>query len=284
MYLVVLGTTEDGGLIGLNLAAFCRIRLDGDPATAAALVNRWVLELLATHPAITVGVTADVWRGPLTTRVRPVAAGRVPDVDVLVCGGELTYAERAQIVAAATSPILLDLGRDAAVSTTWTITCGPDRLGQISRGASRPMTATLIIPSAGVVDRCTDLLVAPFGAPLMASDDGLGDLAEPDIVAAELPEIDASAPLLGAHAAPAADGAGESTADGIDFFAPAQVPRRARLRRGDGLFITAEHRLRPRQQPEHLSGLLLHRRRSHRHDPFSCGRTEPNAAETSPCA
>ena len=221
VYLVVLGTTEDGGLIGLNLAAFCRIRLDGDPATAAALVNRWVLELLATHPAITVGVTADVWRGPLTTRVRPVAAGRVPDVDVLVCGGELTYAERAQIVAAATSPILLDLGRDAAVSTTWTITCGPDRLGQISRGASRPMTATLIIPSAGVVDRCTDLLVAPFGAPLMASDDGLGDLAEPDIVAAELPEIDASAPLLGAHAAPAADGAGESTADGIDFFAPA---------------------------------------------------------------
>lgn len=64
VYLVVFGTTDDGGLIGLNLAAFQRIRFDGDPATATALVNRWVLELVATHPDITIGVTADVWDGP----------------------------------------------------------------------------------------------------------------------------------------------------------------------------------------------------------------------------
>ncbi|HUO38307.1 MAG TPA: hypothetical protein VMU34_10880, partial [Mycobacterium sp.] len=58
VYLVVLGTTDAGALFGLNLAAFSRIRIGGDPDTARALVSRWILELLATHPATTVGVTA----------------------------------------------------------------------------------------------------------------------------------------------------------------------------------------------------------------------------------
>ena len=84
VYLVVFGTTDDGGLVAMNLAAFSRIRIDGDPATATALVSRWVLELLATHPGITIGVTADVWSGPLTTRVRAVDVGEVPEVDVMV--------------------------------------------------------------------------------------------------------------------------------------------------------------------------------------------------------
>ena len=154
VYLVVFGTTDDGALVGLNLAAFSRIRIEGDPATATALVNRWVAELLSTHPNTTIGVTDDVWRGPWTTRVQPAAPGRVPDVDVLVCGASLTYADRAQIVAASASPILLDLGHDAAVSTTWDITCGADLLGQISRGSSsRPMTVTLIVPADEVFDR-----------------------------------------------------------------------------------------------------------------------------------
>ena len=158
VYLVVFGTTDDGALIGLNLAAFQRIRIDGDPATTTALVSRWVLELLATHPDITIGVTPDVWRGPLTTRVQAVAVGSVPQVDVLVCGPDLTYTDRAQIVSNAASKIMIDLGRDAAVDTKWTISCGPDRLGQISNGVTRPMTATLILPSPATVDRCSDLL------------------------------------------------------------------------------------------------------------------------------
>lgn len=159
VYLVVFGTTDDGGLVGLNLAAFPRLRVEGDPDTAVGLIRRWVLELVATHPAISIGVTHDVWKGPWTTRVQPVAPGSVPGVDVLICGPGLTYAERAQIVAAAISPILIDLGQDAAMSSTWVITCGPDRLGQISRGSSsRPMTATLIVPSAEVVERCAELL------------------------------------------------------------------------------------------------------------------------------
>lgn len=180
VYLVVFGTTDDGGLVGLNLAAFPRIRVEGDPDTAAALIRRWVLELMATHPAISIGVTDDVWKGPWTTRVQPVTPGRVPGVDVLVCGPGLTYAERAQIVAASTSPILIDLGQDAAMSSTWVISCGPDRLGQISRGASsRPLTATLIVPSAEVVDRCAELLTdqpdhpvtPPEAAPAERGDD-----------------------------------------------------------------------------------------------------------------
>ncbi|WP_292974830.1 bacterial transcriptional activator domain-containing protein [Mycobacterium sp.] len=169
VYLVVFGTTDDGALIALNLAAFSRVRIGGDPATAAAVITRWVLELLATHPDITIGLTEDVWSAPWTTRVRPVAPGHVPAVDVLVCGSALTYAERAQIVAAASSPILLDLGDDAAVTATWSITCGADREGQIGRGAAgRPMSATLIVPGPDVVDRCAQLITAaaqPAGTP-----------------------------------------------------------------------------------------------------------------------
>ena len=158
VYLVVFGTTDDGALIGLNLAAFQRIRIDGDSAISTALVSRWVLELLATHPDITIGVTRDVWRGPLTTRVQAVAVGHVPQVDVLVCGPDLTYTDRAQIVSNAASKIMIDLGRDAAVDTKWTISCGADRLGHISNGVTRPMIATLILPSPATVDRCSDLL------------------------------------------------------------------------------------------------------------------------------
>ena len=246
VYLVVFGTTDDGALVGLNLAAFSRLRLGGDPATANTLANRWVLELLATHPAITIGVTTDVWHGPLTTRVRPVAPGRVPDVDVLVLGAGLTYAERAQIVAAATSAILLDLGEDAAVTTTWTITCGPDRLGQISRGSSRPMTATLIIPSADVVDLCTDLLATPSPAaaaqpghiaspPPSQVDEFDADLAAvggPDKHTAvddtdpALPVVNPSGPLLDPTGPTprAAAGAAAEPAAGIDFFAPPPAP------------------------------------------------------------
>ena len=183
VYLVVFGTTDDGALIGLNLAAFQRIRIDGDPATTTALVSRWVLELLATHPDITIGVTPDVWRGPLTTRVQAVAVGSVPPVDVLVCGPDLTYTDRAQIVSNAASKIMIDLGRDAAVDTKWTISCGPDRLGQISNGVTRPMTATLILPSPATVDRCSDLLTdqppAP-NEPAAADEDPLDELFEAD--------------------------------------------------------------------------------------------------------
>jgi hypothetical protein len=238
VYLVAFGINDDGELIGLNLAAFSRVRIEGDPATAAALVSRWVLELLTTHPGITIGVTDDAWRGPLTTRVQPVAPSHVPDVDVLVCGAALTYAERNQIVGASTSPILLDLGQDAAVSPVWTITCGPDRLGQIRRGSSpaRPMTATLIVPSADVVDRCADLLIgSPAKAPasLDASefdddDGGNGSEApvEADDTDAELPAPDGSSPLSTVHEsapAAAADPADSAPAAGgaIDFFAPA---------------------------------------------------------------
>ncbi|ORX14141.1 bacterial transcriptional activator domain-containing protein [Mycobacterium xenopi] len=219
VYLVVLGTTDEGALVALNLAAFSRIRIQGDPATATGLVSRWVLELLASHPAITIGVTADVWRGPLTARVQPVTASHIPDVDVLVCGAALSYAERAQIVAGASSPILLDLGQDAAVSTLWAITCGPDRLGQISRGpASRPMTATLIVPSADVVDRCADLLVdhttTAAGQPAPGSDDG-GDgfdsyTSETD-TDPQLPALDADEAFFGFPDPPATANPAEGT-------------------------------------------------------------------------
>ncbi|KEF94846.1 hypothetical protein K883_05270 [Mycobacterium sp. TKK-01-0059] len=240
VYLVVFGTTDDGGLVGLNLAAFPRIRVEGDPDTAAALIRRWVLELMATHPAISIGVTDDVWKGPWTTRVQPVTPGRVPDVDVLVCGPGLTYAERAQIVAASTSPILIDLGQDAAMSSTWVISCGPDRLGQISRGSSsRPLTATLIVPSAEVVDRCAELLTdqpeQPTDTPESVEaersleagaahwdDSSAADAGGPDAEfafldddsgAAEAPDLEDSQP-----------GPAPSDEEPIDFFAPRSAP------------------------------------------------------------
>jgi hypothetical protein len=229
VYLVVLGTTAAGALFGLNLAAFSRIRIGGDPDTARALVSRWILELLATHPATTVGVTADVWPGPYTTRVRQVAAGQVPDMDVLALGGGLTYAERAQIVATAASPILLDLGEDAAATTAWTITCGPDHHGEISNGRGNTITTTLIIPSSEVVQRCCDLLTgaSPDTAPGATSppgqpdedrtDQGAGnELAEP--AGNELAESDPTT------AQPAPTPAGPQLEPAGPLFPPAPVP------------------------------------------------------------
>ncbi|CDO91261.1 hypothetical protein AWC29_00910 [Mycobacterium triplex] len=230
VYLVVFGTTDDGGLVGLNLAAFPRLRVEGDPDTAAALIRRWVLELVATHPAISIGITDDVWTGPWTTRVQPVAPGSVPGVDVLVCGPGLTYAERAQIVAAATSPILIDLGQDAAMSSTWVINCGPDRLGQISRGSSsRPMTATLIVPSAEVVERCAELLTDqpehPVATPeaVPAERGAAAGAVHWDDSALDTTGLDEDSPTTGtaglADSAPRPEPApGEQGP--IDFFAP----------------------------------------------------------------
>jgi hypothetical protein len=237
VYLVAFGTTDEGALVALNLAAFQRLRVDGDPAITTALISRWVLELLATHPDITIGVTPDVWRGPVTTRVQSVTVGHVPPVDVLVCGPDLTYTDRAQIVSSAASKIMIDLGRDAAVDAKWTITCGPDRLGQISResssGASRPMTATLILPTAAVVDRCADLLTdQPTPAPASTYEEtafpgeesldpldepiAIDPLDEPDTdprlsVPAPLPVVEATASGEAAAAA--------AVAQPIDFFA-----------------------------------------------------------------
>lgn len=236
VYLVAFGTTDEGALVALNLAAFQRIRVDGDPSVTTALISRWVLELLATHPDITIGVTPDVWRGPVTTRVQSVTVGHVPPVDVLVCGPDLTYTDRAQIVSSAASKIMIDLGRDAAVDAKWTITCGPDRLGQISResssGASRPMAATLILPTSAVVDRCAELLTdqptpapsptyeEPAAFPGEESFDPLDEpiaidpLDEPDTD----PRLSVPAPLPVAEATPSGDVAA-ATAKPIDFFA-----------------------------------------------------------------
>uniref|UniRef100_A0A5Q5BT34 Bacterial transcriptional activator domain-containing protein n=2 Tax=unclassified Mycobacterium TaxID=2642494 RepID=A0A5Q5BT34_MYCSS len=229
VYLVVFGTTDDGGLIGLNLAAFQRIRFDGDTATATALVSRWVLELVSTHPDITIGVTADVWNGPFTTRVQPVAAGRVPQVDVLVCGPALTYTDRSQIVSSAASKIVIDLGKDAAVDARWTITCGPDRLGQISSERSaRPMTATLIVPSAATVDRCAALLTDTSAQAAATPPDPTYSAAAPEAPITELPTADLDDlddPATDPHL-PIPSDVATLHDDGIDFFAtqPAAAP------------------------------------------------------------
>jgi hypothetical protein len=231
VYLVVFGTTDDGGLIGLNLAAFQRIRINGDSAITTALVSRWVLELLATHPDITIGVTPDVWRGPVTTRVRPVAVGRVPQVDVLICGPDLTYTDRAQIVSNAASKIMIDLGKDAAVDTKWIISCGSDRHGEISNGVTRPMAATLVLPNTATVDRCAALLTeqplpaAPLAAP---SPDTIDDPAEEQYEADGFDDTstDPRVPVIDPIAATPPDtGAGDN--EGIDFFAsiPQPVPQ-----------------------------------------------------------
>lgn len=230
VYLVAFGTTDDGGLIGLNLAAFQRIRINGDSAITTALVSRWVLELLATHPDITIGVTPDVWRGPLTTRVRPVAVGRVPQVDVLICGPDLTYTDRAQIVSNAASKIMIDLGKDAAVDTKWIISCGSDRHGEISNGVTRPMTATLVLPNTSTVDRCSALLTeqplpaAPMPAP---ATDTTGEVAEEQYEADDFEDTssDPQLPAIDPIAATPPD-AGAADAEGVDFFSSApQAPR-----------------------------------------------------------
>jgi hypothetical protein len=182
VYLVVFGATGDT-LLALNLAAFGRIRISGDPALTRALASRWVLELLAAHPDTTIGVSTDVWPGPHTTRIRPVAAGQVPDVDVLVLGTQLSYADRAQIVSAARAPILLDLGADAAVSANWVITCGPDRAGALTntaRAASTPLAATLIIPTPDTIELCADMVLRPPPSTGQASGGVAADWSDQD--------------------------------------------------------------------------------------------------------
>lgn len=216
VYLVVFGTTDDGGLVAMNLAAFSRIRIDGERATTTALVSRWVLELIATHPHTTVGVTADVWNGPLTSRVQPVGVGQVPPVDVLICGPDLSYTDRAQIVSASTSRIMVDLGKDAAVDTKWTISCGPDQVGQISNGQSRSMTATLI-DTVGRSDLLDDSPTSPTSAkPIARPVPSANDPADVDEPATDpslrIPAIDNWT-----------DDQTPVTEGGIDFFAPQPV-------------------------------------------------------------
>lgn len=227
VYLVVFGVTADGGLIGLNLAAFQRIRIDGDRDTTAALLNRWVLELVATHPGITIGVTTDVWSGPHTQRVQQVSVDHVPEVDVLVCGPELTYTDRAQIVSATASKIMIDCGKDAAVDAKWTISCSPEGLGEISNGVTQPMTATLILPAPATVERCADLLTQP--PPETPADPATGSAESfaPDLLAvADQADLAASSPAPAAtHETPPAESTDESTADdSIDFFDSTSEP------------------------------------------------------------
>ena len=161
VYLVVFGVSTDGSLVGLNLGAFARLRIDGDRDIVRAVAVRWILELLSTHPDTTIGVTADVWATQSTSRVKLVNSTSVPRTDVLILGADLSYAERAQIVDRGSSPILLDLGRDAALSTPWTITCNADQTGEINGPGGRPMAVTLIVPSADVLDMCAELVVKP---------------------------------------------------------------------------------------------------------------------------
>lgn len=213
VYLVVFGTTDDGGLVAMNLAAFSRIRIDGERATTTALVSRWVLELLATHPDTTVGVTADVWSGPLTSRVQPVDVGQVPPVDVLICGPDLSYTDRAQIVSNSTSRIMVDLGKDAAVDTKWTISCGPDQVGQISNGQSRAMTATLI----DTVGR-SDLLASSPTSPTSAKPIPRPAPPSTDADGTDEPATDPSLPVAALDEW--TDDLTPSSGDEIDFFAP----------------------------------------------------------------
>lgn len=159
--LVVFGVSTDGSLVGLNLGAFARLRIGGDRDIVRAVVVRWILELLSTHPDTTIGVTADVWASQPTSRVKLVDSTSVPRTDVLILGAGLSYAERAQIVDRGSSPILLDLGRDAALSTPWTITCSADQTGEINGPGGRPMAVTLIVPSADVLEMCAELVVKP---------------------------------------------------------------------------------------------------------------------------
>ncbi len=177
VYLVVLGSSNEDMLVVLNLAAFARIRFAGDATMTRALVVRWILELVSTHPATTIGVSADVWSGPATERVRPVSAGDVPDVDVLVLGAQLSYAERAQILGAARSPILLDLGADAAVSATWVVSCDANysaTLANTALSTSTPLQATVFVPAAETIEACAGLLTTPTPAaqPSTYFDDG----------------------------------------------------------------------------------------------------------------
>ncbi|SIJ21795.1 Uncharacterised protein [Mycobacteroides abscessus subsp. abscessus] len=161
--LAVLGTDQAGALVTLNLNVLARIQFTGDRDIAAAVVNRWVLELISTHPETRIGITNDIWTGPYTQRVQPVTVSRVPAVDVLIVGGGLSYADRAQIFTASRSAILLDLGDDAANRATWTIQCGADNHGEITNGRNK-IGVTLLVPGKEVIERCQDLLISTPGA------------------------------------------------------------------------------------------------------------------------
>ncbi|WGI35973.1 bacterial transcriptional activator domain-containing protein (plasmid) [Mycolicibacterium aubagnense] len=163
VYAVGFGITDPGDLLVLNLAAFSRIRVSGDIDTARALVSRWIVEMLATHPSTTIGVSSDVWDGPATRRIHRVAAGHVPGTDVLILGPHLSYAERTQIVENSSSGILIDLGADAAVTTKWVITCDKDHTGQILNEdrPANPTAVTLIIPTSAAMKQWSGWLTEP---------------------------------------------------------------------------------------------------------------------------
>ncbi|OAT69323.1 MULTISPECIES: AfsR/SARP family transcriptional regulator [Mycobacteroides] len=161
--LVILGVDTNDCLITLNLAAFARIQFTGDAPTIAALANRWILELIATHPTTKIGVTEDLWPGPFTTRVHPVTAASTPEVDILVVGSGLSYADRARIFSTTSATVLLDLGDDAANSAIWTIDCPADRCGQITNG-DKKIEVTLHIPQARSLAQGRELLVTNRGS------------------------------------------------------------------------------------------------------------------------
>lgn len=193
--LVALGTGENpGALFVLNLAAFSRIRVIGDPDIAQAVTSRWVLELLSTHPATTIGITDDVWPGPFTSRVWQVTAGNVPDVDVLILGGGYSYADRSQIVTTATSRVLVDLGQDAAVSTTWTLTCGANLQGELSNGLQSSMKAELIVPARDALELCRGLMTSTPAAAAAQRITSVPDTATHDDVSEDDVDPAAEAP------------------------------------------------------------------------------------------
>lgn len=163
VFLVALGVDTDGGLVGLNLNALSRLQFTGDKAAAAMLAQRWVLELRATHPATRIAITADLWPGPYTSHVLPVTVAHVPEADITIVGGGLSYADRAQIFSTSRSRILLDIGDDAANKATWTIACDSDGIAELGNGrGSRQVT--MIASSPEVLARCRDLLATVPGA------------------------------------------------------------------------------------------------------------------------
>lgn len=163
VFMVALGIDTDGGLVALNLAALPRLQFTGDKTGAAALAQRWVLELRSTHPGTRIAITADLWPGPYTSHVLPVTVTQVPDAEITIVGGGLSYADRAQIFTTSRSRILLDLGDDAANKATWTINCGDDGIAELGNGRNSRQV-TMIASNPDVLERCRDLLVTVPGA------------------------------------------------------------------------------------------------------------------------
>lgn len=232
VYLVVVGASETGDLFALNLAAASRIRIAGDPEVVQGLVSRWLLELHSSHPDTTIGITNDVWPGPFTARVLPVSEGQVPHVDVLILGPDLTYAERSQIVSAASSSVLLDLGADAAVTTKWTITCGADLRTEIVNGANT-LSTTAFVPGKDALALCRDLLVnlspGSGAAPIPIAPIPLSETTDTDLFpagGAHTPDdVDAGDPDAHWQASEPLTGHDPADVDapathGVDFFSP----------------------------------------------------------------